>query len=173
MYKRLLVAIDGSAASQAALSQAIELAAKDGSDVRLVHVIDETIVPWDDKGPGQRERALGTLAGDSARILNDAQSALRRAGRSASSAQLVRNRWRDTASDLIAAEASRWGADLIVIGSRGYGPIRRALAGSVDAAVMRIAPMSVLPVTSSTPTRPQARPVTGRPPAAPHRVGLA
>lgn len=43
----------------------------------------------------------------------------------------------------IVKEASDWGADLIVLGSHGYGPIRRALLGSVAAAVAVEAPCAV------------------------------
>jgi nucleotide-binding universal stress UspA family protein len=33
--------------------------------------------------------------------------------------------------DVIIGEAGRWGADLIVVGAHGYGPIRRFFLGSV------------------------------------------
>jgi len=48
MNKRLLIAVDGSPAANAAVLEAIEMARADGSDLRLVHVIDETSVPWTD-----------------------------------------------------------------------------------------------------------------------------
>jgi nucleotide-binding universal stress UspA family protein len=44
----------------------------------------------------------------------------------------------------IVREASRVHADVIVIGWRGHGPIRRLLAGSVSRAVVRGAPCAVL-----------------------------
>lgn len=40
-------------------------------------------------------------------------------------------------------EAERWGADLIVLGSRGRGPIERFLLGSVSHSVALQAPCSV------------------------------
>ena len=45
--------------------------------------------------------------------------------------------------ETIVQEAESWGADLIVLGSHGYGPIRRALLGSVAAAVAVEAPCAV------------------------------
>lgn len=173
MYKRLLVAVDGSAAADRALARAIELAAKNDAEVRLVHVVDETAVGWDEHGAARRERALAEMSGDGAQILADARAALRAAGRVGTSMQIVRSRWRETVGDLIAAEGRRWGADLIVIGSRGRGPIRRALLGSVDAAVMRVAAMPVLPVQAQGASRPPARPTPGYPHSAPRGIGLA
>jgi len=45
--------------------------------------------------------------------------------------------------EVIVKEAEDWGADLIVLGSHGYGPIRRALLGSVAVAVAVDAPCAV------------------------------
>lgn len=45
--------------------------------------------------------------------------------------------------DVIIDEAERWGADLIILGSHGYGNIKRFLLGSVAQAVASHAPCSV------------------------------
>ncbi|MBM4194969.1 MAG: universal stress protein [Gemmatimonadetes bacterium] len=47
-------------------------------------------------------------------------------------------------ADAIVREAARVGADVIVIGWRGQGPLRRLLAGSVSRGVVRRAPCAVL-----------------------------
>jgi nucleotide-binding universal stress UspA family protein len=44
---------------------------------------------------------------------------------------------------VIIEEAEQWGADLIVVGCHGYGPIKRFLLGSVSLAVAVHAPCSV------------------------------
>jgi nucleotide-binding universal stress UspA family protein len=46
--------------------------------------------------------------------------------------------------DAIVAEAERCGADMIVVGSHGYGPIRRFFLGSVSLFVALHSPCSVL-----------------------------
>ncbi|HTT23919.1 MAG TPA: universal stress protein [Candidatus Sulfotelmatobacter sp.] len=50
--------------------------------------------------------------------------------------------------ELIVEEAEKWGADLIVLGSHGYGPVSRFLLGSVAHAVALHAPCSVQIVRS-------------------------
>jgi universal stress protein family protein len=45
--------------------------------------------------------------------------------------------------DMIVQEANDWGADLIVLGSHGYGRVRRMVLGSVAGAVVAKAPCSV------------------------------
>jgi nucleotide-binding universal stress UspA family protein len=47
---------------------------------------------------------------------------------------------------VIIEEAARWGADLIVVGSHGYGFWERMMLGSVSQSVMQHAPCSVLVV---------------------------
>lgn len=53
--------------------------------------------------------------------------------------------------EVIVQEAERWKADLVVLGSRGYGPIRRALLGSVAAAVAVEAPCAVEIIRANRP----------------------
>jgi nucleotide-binding universal stress UspA family protein len=56
---------------------------------------------------------------------------------------------------LLASHAAA-GVDLMVLGSRGYGPLRRVLLGSVSAFVMRSAPCPVMVVPRSVEFDPAA-----------------
>ncbi len=56
----------------------------------------------------------------------------------------------------IVEEAESWGADLIILGSHGYGFWKRAMMGSVSNAVLHHAPCSVLIVRSPETTAAQA-----------------
>ena len=51
----------------------------------------------------------------------------------------------------IVEEAENWGADLIIMGSHGYGFWQRALLGSVSESVVHHAPCSVLVVRNGVP----------------------
>lgn len=53
--------------------------------------------------------------------------------------------------DVILEEADDWGADLIVVGSQGYGAVRRFFLGSVSLAVATNAHCSVLIVRPPAP----------------------
>jgi nucleotide-binding universal stress UspA family protein len=50
----------------------------------------------------------------------------------------------------IAQYAASHGADLIVVGTHGYGPVRRLVLGSVADRVVRLAPCPVLTVPHHT-----------------------
>jgi nucleotide-binding universal stress UspA family protein len=47
-------------------------------------------------------------------------------------------------SSVIAEEAQRWGADLVVVGTHGRRGLERLILGSVAEGVARTAPVSVL-----------------------------
>ena len=50
-----------------------------------------------------------------------------------------------TAVEAICKEA-KYGVDLLVVGSRGWGPVRRVLLGSVSSRLLHVAPCPVLVV---------------------------
>jgi nucleotide-binding universal stress UspA family protein len=54
--------------------------------------------------------------------------------------------------DAILEEAERWQTDLIVVGSHGYGPIKRRVLGSTSQAIARNAHCSVEIVRCPLPT---------------------
>ena len=168
MAKRLLIAVDGTQTSIAALRRAIDMADGGGAALRLVHVIDETAVGWSERS-SPRRLAIDSLAEAGDRILRAALAMIRAAGHTASSTQLRRDRTAEGIGSLVAAEATRWGADLILVGSSGRGPIHRALLGGVEAQLKRHASAPVLPVTLPR-VVPTARP---QPAGTPGRLGLA
>jgi nucleotide-binding universal stress UspA family protein len=80
---------------------------------------------------------------ESTKRLHDAAAVL---AQSASRLRVTQALLEGRPKDAIVTEAERWGADLVVVGSHGYGPIRRFFLGSVSLFVAHHAPCSVLVV---------------------------
>lgn len=120
---RIVVGFDGSAEAREALDAAAALAAASGARVDVVHVYDHTAFP----------RYAGTVAdaesaGDE--LAREGLTTLPEAVRGVSASRS------GTAGTVIERFAEGQGADLIVLGSRGFGPVRRALLGSTSSQVL-------------------------------------
>lgn len=145
MYKRILLAVDGSSTSEAALAEALALARDAHARLRVVHVVDS---PYD-----YPDVMYGHVAGD----LDDLRQAWRKVGQAVlgralaiarpapfePEAAVIETAGRGVA-DVIVDEAKCWGADLIVVGTHGRRGLNRLLLGSVAEGVSRTAPVSVL-----------------------------
>ena len=138
MFKKVLVAVDGSAANQAALSMASQLA-KDGAQLVLVNVVMP--IP-------ARVGAGEPPAEESAKVLTDAASTIKAAGGSVSKELQSYAGIRGPAHDIIEA-AQNEGCDLIITGSRGHSAWVGVALGSVSMRVLHHAPCPVLVVPGS------------------------
>src|SRR5215218_4016400 len=142
---KILVATDGSEEAVLAAQSAADLAARTGSELHVVHV-GETL------GPG-----YSGYAGYEEGVLPSAQEDLERQAQEALEAQVGRIAVAEgpraqshlrmgRPDEEIIALGEEIGAELIVIGSRGLGGVRRALMGSVSDSVVRHAHCPVLVV---------------------------
>jgi len=144
----VLLAIDDSAFSEAAIRAVINQFRPRDTTVRVVHVIE-----WPRELPTCLMFAEGSSAGDrvvaahdgvrrlSRTLVTDAVTRLERA-RFSASAYVVEG----DARDEILAMADTWPADAIVMGSHGHKGLDRLLLGSVSDSVVRQASCSVLVV---------------------------
>jgi nucleotide-binding universal stress UspA family protein len=150
MYKNILVAVDGSPVADRALDQAIELA-KDHVTLRVIHVVDMGVLPLapelaiDMDALTRARRAAGD------KILEVARKAVSDAGLKAESQRLETGTPTQPVAAVIAAEAERWSADLIVLGTHGQRGFVHHLLGSVADGVVRRARMPVLMVPPPAP----------------------
>jgi nucleotide-binding universal stress UspA family protein len=140
MYRRILVPVDGSAASGLAVDEALALARDCDAALRVAHVI-EWPVPFADLGwSAELEYDAVRRAGES--LLEDTVDRARRRGVRADSILLKGY----GISRAIAEEGRRWPAELIVLGTHVRRGLARLLLGSVAEGVIRIAPVPVLVV---------------------------
>lgn len=145
MYKRILVAVDGSETAERALREGVALAAAHRARLRLVHVVDELTAAGDTPATPvefwKAVRKAGSL------ILEGARARAAKAGIEAET-KLAENRTFGgvvrRVPNLIVEDARRWKADLIVIGTHGRRGLSKLLLGSVADGVVRTAGMSVL-----------------------------
>jgi nucleotide-binding universal stress UspA family protein len=129
------VGFNGMAESYAALEEAARLATKFGGSLRVIAV--DTPVPA--MGAAAAAQAGAEASPDFQAQLNNAVTQLPRELR----ALPVYERG-DPVRKLL--EAAEVGVDLLVLGSRGFGPVMRLLIGSVSSRVIREAPCPVLVV---------------------------
>jgi nucleotide-binding universal stress UspA family protein len=129
------VGFNGMAESYAALEEAARLAAKFGGSLRVIGVA--TPVPA--MGTAAAAQAGAEAGPDFQTQLNNAVAELSPELR----ALAVFERG-DPVRKLL--EAAETGVDLLVLGSRGFGPVMRLLVGSVSSRVIREAPCPVLVV---------------------------
>jgi nucleotide-binding universal stress UspA family protein len=131
----LAVGYDGMAESQAALEESARLAGKFGGSMRVIGVA--TPVPAIAAAAAAQ---AGPGAGpDFQTRLNEAVAALPSQLRA-----LPVLEHGDPVEKLL--EAAEAGVDLLVLGSRGFGPVMRLLIGSVSSRVIRAAPCPVMVV---------------------------
>lgn len=143
---RIMIATDGSPRSQFAVDLVAGLPLPAGSTISLVSVVDlpPVVDPFGGfAAVGQIGYAgMETQVADAVRADLDALvPRLQRSGVTVEARVLV-----GRAALELSAAARAWPADLLVVGSRGRGPIKTMLLGSVSAELVREAPCPLLVV---------------------------
>jgi nucleotide-binding universal stress UspA family protein len=149
---KLLLPIDVSEGSLAAVETVLHQFSPKDTVVRLFHVVD-----WEQQLPApyffiEGRDSAGTVLAERDRIMRDAQAQMRdvetrlKAAGFAADLQVVAD---TSAANAIVDAARAWEADLIVMGSHGWSGLHRLLLGSVAEAVMRHAHCSVQVVRPS------------------------
>lgn len=136
----VLAATDGSPQAHLALQMAVDLSSRTGAELHIVHVGELAAMYHPEmRGYAYRHEASEQEA---RRLLDEESERLRSAGVNVAKAHLRMGR----ADVEIIELAEELGADVIVVGSRGLGGIRRALVGSVSDSIVHHAPCPVLVV---------------------------
>jgi nucleotide-binding universal stress UspA family protein len=146
-YRKVLVAVDGSPTSMKGLREAIRLAKDGGSQLVLLHVVNEfyAFANLDGFAPGVD--LVPTLREGGRRTLAKAKALVDTAGVRATT--VMRETLGGPAADTIVREARKQRADLVVLGTHGRRGIRRMVLGSDAEQVVRASPVPVLLVRAA------------------------
>ena len=152
---KVLVATEGSEFSKAAIDKCCTmLGGSADTDIRIVGASEPTVVPVEPFAmSAEYIRAIDEEARMQAqKVVSKAEEEIRRRIPEIGS-KLTTTVTSGAPAQVIVDEAEKWGADLIVVGSHGYGFWQRALLGSVSNAVVHHAPCSVMVVRAVEPTK--------------------
>lgn len=142
---KIMLAVDGSPCSDAAVEEVAVRPWPPNSEVRLVSVVEPhtamTAEPW---VPTENyfEEIERIERADAKRAIDRAQATLHE-GKESAELRVTGDILHGSARRVITEEAEKWGAELIVLGSHGYKTWERLLLGSVSQAVALHAGCSV------------------------------
>jgi nucleotide-binding universal stress UspA family protein len=150
MFKRVIVAIDGSRTSHRAFETALDLAVIHGATVQAFYVVENTALYYDVSGfdaSGLQKQ----LAAEGADLGREAAEAMKARG-VPGEVKLAEATSIDDIAELVLAAAGTFQADLLVMGTHGRKGVRRLLLGSVAERCLRQAtvPVLVIPTAAST-----------------------
>jgi nucleotide-binding universal stress UspA family protein len=141
-FKRILVPVDGSTPSRAGLERAIALAKSSRARLRLLHVVDDNAVMQGIEPAINVGDLLDILMDDGRKVLAAAAAAASKRGVKADTVLYELHIGR--VAERIVREASKWRADVIVMGTHGRRGIGRLVMGSDAESVVRESPVPVL-----------------------------
>ncbi len=134
MYRKVMVAIGNDEASPFALQEALHIASRDGAKLYIVHAAakadDEEGKKNEQAGRNLLEQArlaAGAIAEVEVRLLDD-----------------VGEYGLNSIAEVIANAAARWGADLLVVGTKGRRGLERLVIGSVAEKLVHTVEISIL-----------------------------
>lgn len=146
---KILIATDGSKYSEAAVEKVCQMIKNaETAEIKIVSVYDLPIMavsaPY--ALPAGYNPALETeLKKLSAEAVSQTESKIRKCFQGAK-VNITTRVLCGEPKQAVVEEAEEWGADLLVVGSHGYGFWERMFLGSVSSAVVHHAPCSVLVV---------------------------
>lgn len=145
-FRRIVVPVDGSDASNRALVAALQLARDVGGRILLVHDVSDLLYlsPYTDTQPlMQAAHERGE------QVLNAALAICESAGVRAETRLVEGTGGR--LGEVVSDAAAAWNADLIVLGSHGRRGLQRLLLGSGAEQILRLAPVAALVIRERKP----------------------
>jgi nucleotide-binding universal stress UspA family protein len=137
MFEKILVAVDGSPSSDAAITAAGGLASRLGMDLEILHVHEHDAIP------SRAGMSPDLETPDEARALVAAAVDLLKANGVTAHGHILQASTRDVPRKIIAF-ADENGIDLIVVGRRGLSSLTGMLVGSVSNKLIHAASVPVM-----------------------------
>jgi nucleotide-binding universal stress UspA family protein len=134
MYKKIMVAIGNDETSPFALQEALHIASRDGAKLCVVHAAAKA----DDEESKKNEQA-GVALLEQARSLAGAQAQVEIRLLSD-----VGEYGLNSIAEVIANAAAEWGADLLMVGTKGRRGLERLVIGSVAEKLVHTVEISIL-----------------------------
>ena len=150
MYKRILVPVDGSSAATAGLEQAVEFARDQKAKLRIIHIVDETVLAEYPEMIGNTAQLIETMIEDGKKTLEKALQLAKRHRIKAES--VLYEKLLGTVADLVLQEAKKWRADIIVAGTHAHSGVKHFFLGGDAEAIVRASRLPVL-LIHGTPRR--------------------
>jgi nucleotide-binding universal stress UspA family protein len=149
MYKKILLAVDGSPTSDQALAQIANFATTDAT-VRIVYVAEDPLITLSMINADFTDIELlrEVTLEDGKRLLAKAEASLRSQGYHVETSLVELRGTGDDIPGAIKAEGEKWGTDLTVLGTHGRRGMQRMLLGSVAEHFVRMSTRPVLLVHS-------------------------
>jgi nucleotide-binding universal stress UspA family protein len=147
LIKKILVALDGSSWSDQVAKYGGDIALRYEAEITLIHVVElsKSVMPVADAGADfseeieLTEKLINRMESNAQNLLSGYQKDMENKGLN------VKIRIESgNATDVILTTAEDEGYDLIVVGCRGHGNVKRYILGSVSEKVTRHAPCPVL-----------------------------
>jgi nucleotide-binding universal stress UspA family protein len=155
MYKRILVAVDGSKTSRGAFEAAIHLAASFGATLRAYYVVENTPMYFEAPGydPGILQKQFVQQGKELTVELTQAMQARNVSG----DVTVGEASPSDDVPTLVLKAAADYNADLLVMGTHGRRGMQRLILGSVAERCVRQSTLPVLLVPAAASHEAQAK----------------
>jgi nucleotide-binding universal stress UspA family protein len=172
MYKRILVAIDGSETSEHAFDTALQLAHDNDAQLQPLYVIDNPLMAYDASGYDPTI-LRDAFVEEGQQLLADALAQMKHENVAGVPRIVDVAPIGEDISERIRISANEFNADLLVLGTHGRRGFKRLFLGSVAERVVRSASLPVLLVPSrqaQTTAADAAGPAQTEAAAAPHEL---
>ena len=149
IYKKIMLAIDGSDTSNAAIDEVIKFTKGQDVHLRIVHVVDELFISYGG-GTFDYHSYIAFRREEGWKILDNAVKTIKSQSPIQVETSLIELKdLQERVAEVIVDEAKKWLADLLVIGTHGRRGFSRLFLGSVAEHIIRIATLPILLVRGS------------------------